>query len=139
EFYSLLLDVTPRALGIAVAGGYAEAIVDRNTPVPVERTRIFSTSHDNQTMVVIQACQGESRRFADNAPLGTLTLEGIPARPRGHAAIEVPFTIDADGIPHVRARDVNTNLATQAKMQVLGAPETRGGQLSPNAPDVPRP
>src|SRR5262249_26222254 len=56
EFYSLLLDVVPRALGIAVAGGYAEPIVERNTPIPVERTRVFVTSHDNQTMVVIQVC-----------------------------------------------------------------------------------
>src|SRR5262249_59684170 len=56
EFYSLLLDVTPRALGIAVAGGYAEAIVDRNTPVPVEAVRNFVTSHDNSTLVVIHVC-----------------------------------------------------------------------------------
>jgi molecular chaperone DnaK len=74
EFYSLLLDVAPRALGIAVAGGYAEPIIEKNTPIPVERTRNFVTSHDNQTMVVIQVCQGESKRFSENLPLGTLTL-----------------------------------------------------------------
>ncbi len=140
EFYSLLLDVAPRALGIAVAGGYAETIVDKNTPIPVERARVFSTSHDNQTMVIIQVCQGESRRFTDNAPLGTLTLEGIPPRPRGEAAIEVSFTIDSDGILNVRARDLNTQQATQARIQVLGAPEARAAppRVSPNAPDLPR-
>ncbi len=101
---------------------------------------MFSTSHDNQTMVIIQVCQGESRRFADNAPLGTLTLEGIPPRPRGEAAIEVNFTIDSDGILNVRARDLKTQLATHARIQVLGAPESRGvvPTVSPNAPDVPR-
>jgi molecular chaperone DnaK len=140
EFYSLLLDVAPRALGIAVAGGYAESIVEKNTPMPVERSRVFSTSHDNQTMVVLQVCQGESRRFSDNAPLGTLTLEGVPPRPRGEAAIEVTFTIDSDGILDVRARDLNTNLATRARIQVLGAPERRGPPppVSPHAPEVPR-
>ena len=140
EFYSLLLDVAPRALGIAVAGGYAESIVEKNTPIPVERSRVFSTSHDNQTLVVLQVCQGESRRFSDNAPLGTLTLEGVPPRPRGEAAIEVTFTIDSDGILDVRARDLNTNLATRARIQVLGAPERRGSPppVSPHAPDVPR-
>jgi molecular chaperone DnaK len=123
EFYSLLLDVAPRALGIAVAGGYAEPIIEKNTPIPVERTRNFVTSHDNQTLVVIQVCQGESRKFAENLPLGTLTLENIPARKRGEAEIEVTFVIDTDGILNVRARDVKTNMATQAKINVLGAPE----------------
>src|SRR5262245_38695085 len=138
EFYSLLLDVVPRALGIAVAGGYAEPIVERNTPIPVERTRVFVTSHENQTMVVIQVCQGESRRFNENAPLGTLTLDGIPARPRGEAEIEVTFTVDTDGILNVRARDVKTNMATQARIQVLGAPERSGEQASINVPMAPR-
>jgi molecular chaperone DnaK len=135
EFYSLLLDVVPRALGIAVAGGYAEPIVERNTPIPVERVRTFVTSHDNQTLVVLQVCQGESRKFSENALLGTLTLDGIPARPRGEAEIEVIFTVDTDGILHVRARDVKTGLATQARIQVLGAPERRSGEIaSVNAP-----
>jgi molecular chaperone DnaK len=140
EFYSLLLDVAPRALGIAVAGGYAETIIERNTPIPVERVRGFVTSHENQTLVVIQVCQGESRRFAENELLGTLSLEGIPARPRGEAEIEVTFTVDTDGILHVRARDLKTDLATQARIQVLGAPDRRGAESSApvaNAPAVP--
>ena len=73
----VLLDVTPRALGIAVAGGYAEPIVERNVPLPVEQTRVFTTSSDNQTKVIIQVCQGESRRFDENVSLGELTLAGL--------------------------------------------------------------
>jgi molecular chaperone DnaK len=136
EFYSLLLDVAPRALGIAVAGGYAEPIVEKNTPIPVERKRMFVTSHDNQTVVHIQVCQGENRRFADNEPLGTMTLDGIPPRRRGEAEIEVAFTIDTDGILNVRARDVKTGKATQARIQVIGAPDRPGGdgEVSANAP-----
>ncbi|MFH0902518.1 MAG: Hsp70 family protein [Pseudomonadota bacterium] len=155
EFYSLLLDVAPRALGIAVAGGFAEPIIGKNTPIPAERTRTFVTSHDGQTVVNLQVCQGESRRFAENSLLGTLTLEGIPPRPRGEAQIEVSFVVDSDGILNVRARDVATNMATSARIRVLGAPEsgTTGeqaalstppsqqsslSQLSNDAPDLPR-
>jgi molecular chaperone DnaK len=123
EFYTLLLDVTPRTLGIAVVGGLAEPIVEKNTPIPVERTRMFVTSHDNQTLVNIQVCQGEGRKFADNAPLGTLTLDGIQPRRRGESEIEVTFTIDTDGILNVRARDAKTSQSTSAKIQVIGAPE----------------
>ena len=138
EFYSLLLDVAPRALGIAVAGGYSESIIEKNTPIPVERTRKFVTSHDDQTLVNIQVCQGEARRFVENAALGTLSLSGIPARKRGEAEIEVTFTIDTDGILNVRAKDSKTGMSTAARIQVIGAPEAPGGDgaVSPHAPAV---
>jgi len=122
DFYSLLLDVAPRALGIAVAGGYNEIIIEKNTPIPVERTRNFITSKDGQTQVNIEVCQGEARNFADNEELGVLSLQGIPARERGASAIEVTFIIDTNGILSVRARDTKTNQETQATMQVVGAP-----------------
>jgi molecular chaperone DnaK len=116
----ILLDVTPRALGIAVAGGYAEPIVERNVPVPVEQTRIFSTSTDNQTKVIIQVCQGESRRFEQNAPLGELTLAGLPGGVRGAVKIEVTFKVDTNGILRVKARDPETGVATEAAVNVRG-------------------
>jgi molecular chaperone DnaK len=128
HFYSLLLDVCPRALGIAVAGGYNEPIIDRNTPIPVERTRTFITSKDNQTQVDIHVSQGEAKRFADNEQLGVLTLDGIPPGKRGDAEIEVTFTIDTNGILNVRARDTRTNLETRATIRVIGAPDQAGAE-----------
>jgi molecular chaperone DnaK len=103
-----------------VAGGYAEPIVERNVPVPVEQTRVFSTSTDNQTKVIIQVCQGESRRFDQNVPLGELTLAGLRGGVRGEVKIEVTFKIDTNGILRVRARDPETDLATEAAVHVRG-------------------
>ena len=116
----VLLDVTARALGIAVAGGFAEPIVERNVPLPVEQTRVFTTSSDGQTKVIIQVCQGESRRFEENAPLGELTLEGLPPAPRGDVKIEVTFKVDTNGILRVRAKDPKTDLTTEAAVNVVG-------------------
>ncbi|HWM86574.1 MAG TPA: Hsp70 family protein [Kofleriaceae bacterium] len=127
RFYSLLLDVCPRGLGIAVAGGYNETIIEKNTPVPVERTRRFTTSKDFQTEVHIQVSQGEARQFADNERLGMLTLQGLQPRPRGETVIEVTFVIDGDGILAVRARDNVTTQETRATMQVIGAPTREEG------------
>ena len=117
---AVLLDVTPRALGIAVAGGYAEKIVDKNVPVPVEQTRVFATSADNQTTVRIQVCQGESRRFEENIPLGDLELPGLPPARRGEVKIEVTFRVDTNGILRVRARDAATGMACEAAVSVRG-------------------
>ena len=116
----VLLDVTPRALGIAVAGGFAEPIVERNVPLPVEQTRMFVTSSDQQTKVVIQVCQGESRRFEENAALGELALHGLRAGRRGEVKIEVTFKVDTNGILRVRARDPETGMATEAAVSVRG-------------------
>jgi molecular chaperone DnaK len=118
---AVLLDVTPRALGIAVTGGFAERIIDRNVPVPVEQTRIFSTSADNQSSVRIQVCQGESRRFDENVPLGELELTDLMPARRGEASIEVTFKVDTNGILRVRARDGATGAAREAAVNVRGA------------------
>lgn len=120
----ILLDVTPASLRIATAGGYTEQILDKNLPTPIERTRTFTTAHDHQTLVVIECCRGEAKRFADNEPLGQLVLEGLPPRRRGEVRIDVTFRVDTDGILHVRARDADTGIAREATLQVLGAPVT---------------
>ncbi|RMH37522.1 MAG: molecular chaperone DnaK [Deltaproteobacteria bacterium] len=139
QFYSLLLDVAPRALGIAVAGGYNETIIERNTPIPVERTRKFITSKDFQTRVDIQVSQGEAKMFADNEKLGTLELHDLEPAKRGETEIEVTFTIDVDGILSVRAIDTKTGRETRATMRVIGAPSPGADTPDADPQHLPRP
>ncbi|MBC7975742.1 MAG: Hsp70 family protein, partial [Myxococcales bacterium] len=118
----VLLDVNPATLAIHTAGGFTERLLDKNAPIPIERTRVFTTSRDNQTRVDIDCCRGEQRRYIENEPLGTLHLDGLPPRPRGDLKIEVRFRVDADGILHVRASDQTSGRQQEAHLQVLGAP-----------------
>jgi molecular chaperone DnaK len=118
----VLLDVNPATLSIHTAGGYIERLLDKNAPIPIERTRVFTTSRDNQTRVEIDCCRGEARRYTDNEPLGTLLLDGLSPRPRGEVKIEVQFRVDADGILHVRASDQASGRRQEAQLQVIGAP-----------------
>jgi len=118
----VLMDVNPATLAIQTAGGYTERLLDKNSPIPIERTRVFTTSRDNQTRVEIDCCRGENRRYAENEPLGTLLLEGLPAMRRGELKIEVTFRVDADGILHVAAADQTTGFRQEAYLQVFGAP-----------------
>jgi len=120
---STLLDVTPRALGIGIIGGVAETIIARNTTVPVEQTRVFTTSRDDQTVVRIPICQGESRQIEENTSLGLLELAGLPAKPRGAIHIAVTFEINTDGILEVRAMDRHTGKKQSVRI-VLGATDT---------------
>lgn len=104
----LLLDVTPLTLGIETLGGVATPLIDRNTTIPTRKGQTFSTASDMQTQVQINVVQGERPMAADNKQLGTFSLDGIPAAPRGIPQVEVTFDIDADGILHVSAKDKAT-------------------------------
>ena len=118
----VLMDVNPATLAIHTVGGFTERLLDKNAPIPIERTRTFTTSRDNQTRVEIHCCRGEARRYAENEPLGTLLLDGLAPRPRGELQIEVQFRVDADGILHVRASDQRSGKLQEAHLHVLGAP-----------------
>jgi molecular chaperone DnaK len=104
----VLLDVTPLTLSIETLGGIATPIIERNTTIPVERTKTFTTAEDGQTTVDIHIVQGERKFAADNKSLGRFQLTGIPPAPRGVPQIDVTFSIDADGILHVTAKDKAT-------------------------------
>jgi molecular chaperone DnaK len=106
----VLLDVTPHALGIMTFGSYFEELIPQNTTVPTHRTKIFTTSRDNQTAVKILVMQGESERAEENELLGEFILTGLRRAPKGQVEVEVTFEINADGIVSVRAKDLETGL-----------------------------
>ncbi|MEJ7601524.1 MAG: Hsp70 family protein, partial [Kofleriaceae bacterium] len=122
----VLLDVNPATLAIHTAGGFTERLLDKNSPIPIERTRLFTTARDNQTRVEIDCCRGENRRYTENEPLGTLVLDNLTAKPRGEVKIEVSFRVDTDGILHVRASDPTSGAQQEAHLKVLGAPTAEG-------------
>ena len=105
----VLLDVTPLTLSIETLGGIATPLIERNTTVPTEKTKTFSTAEDNQPGVEIHVLQGERKMAGDNKSLGKFQLAGIPPAPRGIPQIDVTFSIDADGILHVTAKDKATS------------------------------
>ncbi len=117
---AVLLDVTPRSLGVRTLGGFVDMVIARNTAIPVEQTRLFTTTTDGQRFVRIQVCQGESEDFDANHKLGELTLSGLREAPRGEVTIAVTFEINADGIIEVRAVDQDTGQRQSAAMRVLG-------------------
>jgi molecular chaperone DnaK len=117
----VILDVTPRGLGIGTVAGFCEELIRRNSRVPAEIRKVFVTGRDLQEAVRIIVVQGESRRMEGNMVLGDLTLSDIAPRPRGETSIEVTFHIDASGILQVRARDAQTGREQRASLDLVGA------------------
>ncbi len=104
----VLLDVTPLSLGIETLGGVFTKLIDRNTTIPTEKSKVFSTAADSQTSVDIHVLQGERKMASANKTLDRFQLTDIPPAPRGVPQIEVTFKIDTNGIVHVTAKDKGT-------------------------------
>jgi molecular chaperone DnaK len=113
----LLLDVTPLSLGIETLGGVTTRLIERNTTIPVEKKEIFSTASDNQPSVTVKVLQGEREMATDNRVLGIFNLDGLPPAPRGMPQIEVTFDIDANGILHVKAKDLGTGKEQKIRIE----------------------
>ena len=109
----LLLDVTPLSLGIETLGGVCTRIIERNTTLPIRKSQIFTTASSFQSSVDIHVLQGERPMAHQNKELGRFQLTGIRRAPRGVPQIEVTFSIDANGIVNVSAKDLDTGKAQQ--------------------------
>lgn len=104
----LLLDITSISLGIEISGGFMYKMFFRNNTIPGKIAKVFSTSKDNQTTMLIHILQGEKEMVRDNFSLGYLVFDGIPPAPRGVPEIIITFDIDANKIFEVTVKDTGT-------------------------------
>lgn len=107
----LLLDVTPLSFGIETTGGIMNKIILRNSTLPSDVSKIYSTVDDYQESVEIKVFQGEREFTRDCIHLNTFTLDGLPKVPRGIPKIKVTFKLNCDGLLEVEAIDKKTGLS----------------------------
>jgi molecular chaperone DnaK len=113
----LLLDVTPLSLGIETFGGLMNIIIPRNTTIPAKAGEMFTNAVANQDSMLIRILQGERELAKDNWELGRIEVP-FPPGPKGSARVGVQFSLDANGILHVLARDTAT--LTDTTLEIRG-------------------
>ena len=132
----VLTDVCPHTLGIEMSKelaygqsepGYFAPIIDRNTTVPVSRSKLFHTLHPQQDHIEVRVFQGESRLTRDNQKIGEISITGgLRHQPGLHrpGEVDIRFSYDMNGILEVEV----TVLATDKKQSHVI--EQRPGCLS---------
>ncbi len=106
----LLLDITPLSLGIETMGGLMEVLVPRNSKVPSQVGRQYTTHVDGQSSMRISVYQGERDLVKDNRKLAEFNLTGIPGMPAGLPKVEIQFLLNADGILVVKAKELRSGV-----------------------------
>lgn len=101
----VLLDVLPLSLGIETINGVMTKIIDRNTTIPIKKTKRFTTEEDDQEEVIVKIYEGERQLTKDNYHIGTFTLTGIEKAKKGVPVINVTISVDVNGIVSVSAVD----------------------------------
>jgi molecular chaperone HscA len=113
----LLLDVTPLSLGIETMGGLMDVLMERNSKIPNNASRQYTTQRDGQTGINIAVYQGERDLVQHNRKLAEFTLKGIPPMPAGLAKVEISFLINADGILVVKAKELRSGVEQEIEIK----------------------
>ncbi|MBQ3433241.1 Hsp70 family protein [Candidatus Saccharibacteria bacterium] len=104
----LLLDVLPLTLGIETQGGVRTPLIGNNTTIPTSVSEIFTPADKKSTSVNVHIIQGEREFAKDNVSLGYITIDDLNPDSEEEQRIKVTFSIDANGILHVSANNLET-------------------------------
>lgn len=120
----LLLDVTPHSLGVEVEDNRVSRVVEKNSTIPIKAARLFTTTEDQQEVVLVHVLQGESEKASENRSLGKFSLTGLQEAGAGIPRIQVTFHINADGMVEVSAEDLQTRQQKAVSLTIGGDDQT---------------
>ncbi|ATB28904.1 TIGR02266 family protein [Melittangium boletus] len=119
----VLIDVLPMTIGVAMPGGGFTRVIERNTPLPAQRSFAISTTRDNEEVMELSLFQGEDTHISANEYLGTVRLEGLPKGPKGSVRVAITLRLDSECVLHVNALEYSTRKEMKATLATRYSPE----------------
>ncbi len=124
---SILVDITPHTYSTAVhftddddsAEMHCLPIIPRNTPLPVSKSDVVYTRHDNQETINTTVCQGEGHLLHENRLVGEFQTTGLSKVTRGNPVI-IKYDLDVNGMLHVTATEKATGLSKTVTLDTKG-------------------
>jgi len=109
-------DVTAHSLGVIALDTVRNKeinsiIIPKDTPIPAEVKKMFSTVEDYQTSVVITILQGEDEEPQYCTVIGEkdgYVLADIPPKPKDQVQIEVTMQYDRENTVHLTAKELSS-------------------------------
>ncbi|HLM44429.1 MAG TPA: Hsp70 family protein, partial [Myxococcaceae bacterium] len=129
----VLIDVLPMTIGLAMPGGAFQRVIERNSPLPAQRSFAVSTARDDEEVLELSIFQGEDNHISANEYLGTVRLEGLPKGPRGSVRVAVTIKLDAECVLFVEAREYTTRKMVRATLATRYTPDELRKQLKVDA------
>jgi molecular chaperone DnaK len=129
----VLIDVLPMTIGLAMPGGAFQRVIERNSPLPAQRSFAVSTARDNEEILELSIFQGEDNHISANEYLGTVRLEGLPQGPKGSVRVAVTIKLDAECVLYVEAREYTTRKMVRATLATRYTPDELAKQLKVDA------
>ncbi len=117
----LLTDICPFTLGVGTHNpsnnGHfnMSPIIERNSVLPISKTRTYTNVHNMQKKVKFNIYQGEAFDCADNLCLGSIIIDIAPMM-ANEAVVNVTFAYDINGILVV---DVEDGFSTNKKQAIF--------------------
>ncbi|NTX34322.1 TIGR02266 family protein [Myxococcus sp. CA033] len=125
----VLIDVLPMTVGVAMPGGVFKRVIERNSPLPAQRSFALNTTKDNEEFLELSIFQGEDNHISANEYLGTVRIEGLPRGPKGSVRVAVTIKLDSECVLHVEAREYSTRKEVKATLATRYSPEELQKQL----------
>lgn len=104
-------------------------IIEKDNSIPCTKRKVYSTTVDNQSEVIIPIYEGDSDCVNDNIKIGEVVLDGIPRGKAGSQDIAVDFSYDLNGIIKVTATVLSTGNKIDAQIDLSSVSEPISGGL----------
>jgi len=118
-------DVTSHSLGTITTDHktrehYNEIIVPKNTTIPFDETKGFTTVEDDQTDVRFEVTMGEERDPKYCQILGEVIIRDLPPMPQGEPSLKCTFRYDKEGKLEVLVKEQKSGREKRGTLEIAG-------------------